>query len=158
MALELAQLQEYETLKSLGYKAKVPAGYKKIRVHFVFDVKHDGRHKSRLVAGGHLTDDPIDSVYSGVVSLRSLRLVVFLAELNNLELWGADVGNAYLEAHTKEKVCIEGGEGFGDLKGHMLIIHKALYGLKSSGLRWHEKFSDTLRDMGFEISKADPDV
>ena len=75
-----------------------------------------------------------------------------------MELWGADVRNAYLEACTKEKVCIEGGKGFGDLEGHMLIIHKALYGLKSSGLRWHEKFSDTLRDMGFEISKADPDV
>ena len=25
---------------------------------------------------------------------------MFLAELNNLELWGADVGNAYLQALT----------------------------------------------------------
>ena len=61
----------------------------------VYDVKHDGRHKSCLVAGGHLTDTPIESVYSGVVSLRSLRLVIFLAELNGLEVWGADIGNAY---------------------------------------------------------------
>ena len=72
----------------------------------VYDVKHDGRHKFRLVAGGHLTDTPIESVYSGVVSLRSLRLVIFLAELNGLEVWGADIGNAYLEAKTKEKVYI----------------------------------------------------
>jgi hypothetical protein len=35
----------------------------------VFDVKHDGRHKARYVAGGHLTDVPNESVYSGVVSL-----------------------------------------------------------------------------------------
>ena len=52
----------------------------------VYDVKHGGRHKSRLVAGGHLTDTPIESVYSGVVSLRSLRLVIFLAELIGLEV------------------------------------------------------------------------
>ena len=68
------------------------------------------------------------------------------------------MGNAYLEAYTKEKVCFIAGDGFGDLKGHTLVIVKALYGLKTSGLRWHEKFADTLRDMGFQISKADPDV
>jgi hypothetical protein len=47
-----------------------PTGFKKIRVHIVYDVKHDGRHKARLVADGHLTGIPLDSVYSGVVSLR----------------------------------------------------------------------------------------
>ena len=78
--------------------------------------------------------------------------------MNGLELWGVDVGNAYLEARTKEKVYIIGGKGFGKLEGHTLIIVKALYGLRSSGLRWHERFADTLRDMGFKISKADPDV
>ena len=51
--------------------------------------------KARLVAGGHLTPDPIESIYSGVVSIRSLRLVIFLAKLNKLVVWGADIGNAY---------------------------------------------------------------
>ena len=60
---------------------------------------------------------PLESVYSGIVSLRSLRIVVFLAELNQLELWGADIGNAYLEAKTREKVYIIGGKGFSDLEG-----------------------------------------
>ena len=90
----------------------------------MFAVKHDSRHKARLVAGGHLTDVPLESVYSGVVSLRSLRLVIFLAELNGLELYSADVGNAYLEAETKEKVYIVAGDGFGDLKGHTLSSTK----------------------------------
>ena len=52
-----------------GLDAPIPKGYKKICVHLVYDAKHDGRHKARLVADGHLTDIPIDSVYSGVVSL-----------------------------------------------------------------------------------------
>jgi Reverse transcriptase (RNA-dependent DNA polymerase) len=158
MGLEMDQLQEYCTFKDLGRGAPPPVGYHKIRVHFVFAVKHDGRHKARLVADGHLTATPIDSVYSGVVSLRSLRIVVFLAELNDLELHAADVSNAYLEAVTKERVYIIGGTGFGELEGHTLIIYKALYGLKSSGKRWHERLYDTLRDMGFEPSKADSDV
>jgi hypothetical protein len=73
-------------------------------------------------------------------------------------LWGADIGNAYLEAKTKEKVFIVAGPEFAELEGHVLIINKALYGLRSSGLHWHECFADTLRDLGFLASKADSDV
>ena len=106
---------DIKTFKTMGkpqYDPKsrkvsnAPNGYQKIRVHLIFAVKHDGRHKARLVAGGHLTPDPIESIYCGVVSIRSLRLVIFLAKLNNLEVWGADIGNAYLEAKTKENYML----------------------------------------------------
>jgi hypothetical protein len=158
--LEREQIDEYETFKDLGHKSvtKAPEGYKKIRVHLVFDVKHDGRHKGRLVADGHLTDIPVESVYSGVVSLRGIRLVIFLAELNGMETWATDIGNAYLEAKTSEKVYIEAGPEFGELEGHVLVIVKALYGLRSSGARWHDRFADCLRDLGFQPCKAEPDI
>ena len=67
----MQQLKEYTCFTDAGIYGKDPPleGYKKIRVRLIFDVKHDGRHKSRLVAGGHLTDVPIDSIYSGIVSL-----------------------------------------------------------------------------------------
>jgi Reverse transcriptase (RNA-dependent DNA polymerase) len=155
---EMRQLIEYQTFVDKGKGGEAPTGYKKIRCHMIYDVKHDGRHKARLVAGGHLTDPNTESVYSGVVSLRGIRLIVFLAELNSLELWGADVGNAYLEAKTKEKVYIVAGPEFGKLEGHTLLIDKALYGLRSSGLCWHQRFSDVLRDMGFVPSKAEADI
>jgi hypothetical protein len=47
VVLEREQIDEYQTFSDLGHKsvAKIPPGYKKIRVHLVFDVKHDGRHK-----------------------------------------------------------------------------------------------------------------
>ena len=80
-----------------------PKGYHRIKVHLVFAVKIDGRHKARLVADGHLTTEPIENIFSVVVSLRNLRLVIFLGKLNNLDLWGADIGNAYLEPLTDEK-------------------------------------------------------
>ena len=126
------------------------------KVHLVFAVKFDGRHKARLVADGHLTPEPIENIYSGVVSLRNLRLVTFLGKLNNLELWGADIGNAYLEAFTDEKLYIIVGPEFLELEGYILIFLKALYGLKSSGKRWAEVIHGILRDMKFLPSKADP--
>jgi len=85
-------------------------------------------------------------------------LICFLAELNELEIMSADIGNAYLKAYTKEKVYCVAGPEFGDLAGHTLIIIKALYGLRTSGARFHERLVDTLRDLGFKPSYADPDL
>ena len=164
MDLELTQIHEYKVFKDTG-KAKfhngkvvTPDGFQKIRVHFVYAVKHDGRFKARLVADGHLTKEPVESIYSGVVSLRSLRMVVFLSQLNNLEIWGADVGNAYLEAYTDEKLCIMAGPEFKELQGHLLVMVKALYGTRSGGARWHDRLFDILQELKFKPSKADPDV
>ena len=156
--LELKQIDDYKTFLDLGKGTKAPDGSKKIGVHLVYDIKHDGRHKARLVADGHRTDIPLTSVYSGVVSLRGLRIVLFLAELNDLKLWATDIGNAYLEAKTQEKVHIIAGPEFGDREGHTLVINKALYGLRSSGLRWHEKLAKILLKMGFTPCKVEPDI
>jgi Reverse transcriptase (RNA-dependent DNA polymerase) len=136
ITLELTQIGDFNTFidKSHHTKVNAPSGYKKIKVHFVFDVKHDGRHKARLVADGYLTQIPVDSVYSGVVSLRGFRLVLFLAELNHLQIWATDIGDAYLEAYTSEKVYVIAGQKLKDREGHILIISKALYGLRSSGM------------------------
>ena len=42
--------------------------------------------------------------------------------------------------------------------GHLVIVLKALCGLKTSGARFHEKFADSLHQLGFFTSKADTDV
>ena len=164
MDLELTQIHEYKVFKDTGKaqfhngKVVTPDGFQKIRVQFVYAVKHDGRFKARLVADGHLTKEPVESIYSGVVSLRSLRMVVFLSQLNDLEIWGADVGNAYLEAYTDEKLCIIAGPEFKELQGHLLIMIKALYGTHSGGARWHDRLFDILQELKFKPFKADPDV
>ena len=131
---------------------------KNIRVHLIFDVKHTGRHRGRLVADGHLTDIPVDSVYSGVVSLRGFRLLFFLEELNGLETWGTDISSAYLESYTKENVCIFVGPEFGHLSGHRLLISKSLYNLRTSGQQWHERFAECMKAEGFQSSRAESDI
>jgi hypothetical protein len=50
---ELKQLDEFKTFKLIPDGEPTPAGYKRIPYHLVFNVKFDGRLKSRLVAGGH---------------------------------------------------------------------------------------------------------
>jgi hypothetical protein len=42
--------------------------------------------------------------------------------------------------------------------GKTSIIHKALYGLKSSGAAWHSMFVGTLSDLQFSSCLADPMV
>ena len=85
-----------------------------------------------------MTPEPEELVYSSVDTLGSLCIVVFLAELNGLKLMQGDIGNAYLESYTQEKVYFVAGPEFGQEVGHTFIIDKALYGLHSSGLCFHE--------------------
>ena len=160
MAHELNVIDEYETFEDIGHakEAKIPEDFKRIRVHWVYDVKHDGRHRARLVADGNLTEIPLESVYSGVVSLRGFRLALFLAELNGMEAWATDISSAYLEATTDEKVYIVAGPEFGDRAGHILIVRKALYGLRTSSIRWHSRLADVLSAEGFKPCKAEPDI
>jgi len=50
---EIEQMFEYDTFRDLGGGVVVlEKEYQRIRCHFVYAVKHDGRHKARLVAGG----------------------------------------------------------------------------------------------------------
>ena len=93
--LEMSQLQDH-TFRDMGHKntAPPPTGYKS-RTHLVYDCKHDGRHKARMVADGHLTDIPLESVYSGVGILRGLRIVTFLWSSMVLTSWATDIGNLF---------------------------------------------------------------
>ena len=90
--------------------------------------------------------------------MRGLRTCLFIGELDGMEPWATDIGNAYLEALTSEKICIRAGPEFGDLEGHLLIIYKALYGLKTSGKAFGQLLQECLRDLGFVPSLAEGSI
>jgi Reverse transcriptase (RNA-dependent DNA polymerase) len=139
----------------------IPVMHKEIRCHLIFDIKSDTlQRKARLgVAGGHMTEPPKDSTYSSVVSRDSVRLLFLIAALNDMDVLACDIQNAYLNAPTKEKVWFRGGKEMGPDKGKVIVIVRALYGLKSSGARFRDHLAQTLRDAaGFTGCKADPDV
>jgi hypothetical protein len=155
---EFKQINDYETFRVMEDNEPMPAGYKRIPYHCIYDVKFDGRRKCRLVAGGHRTDPPKEDIYSGVVSMEAVRLGFILARMNGLQVCAGDVGNAFLYGKTREKVFVIAGEEFGKDAGKRMIIDRSLYGLKSSSARFHEHLSVRLRQMGYKPSKADPDL
>jgi hypothetical protein len=159
MQIEIDQLHAHETFIVLEEHQNIPSGYKRIPYHSIYDVQSDGSRKCRLVTGGHMTDPHNEDIFSGVVSMKTVRICFTLAKLNGLDICAGDIGNAYLYGKTKEKVYVIAGPEFGEkLQGKRLLIDKALYGLKSSSARFHEHLSATLLSMGYKPSKADYDL
>jgi hypothetical protein len=63
-----------------------------------------------------------------------------------------------LEAYTSEKVYIIAVPEFGSFEGHVMIISKTMYGLRSSGARWHDRLADCMRGLDFFSCKSEPDI
>ena len=71
----------------------------------VFDVKmEDFCCKAWLVAGGHMTKAPATLTYASVVSRETVRIALMTAALNDVDVWAADVLNAYITAPCREKI------------------------------------------------------
>ena len=136
-------------------------GYKEVTCHLIYDIKLDGyfTRKARYVANGSKTEWPKSMTYSSVVSRESVRIAFLAAGLNGLKISACDISGAYLNAPVGEKVYfiakIECGIAN---KGRVMIIVRALYGLKSSAKAWRTFFSKTLDSMGYKSCLADPDV
>jgi hypothetical protein len=71
-------------------------------------------------------------------------------ELNKHELWGANLGNSFLEVGTKEQVFIIISPEFGTLEGNTLLIDMDVDGLQSSGICLYQRFK------GFKRSTFQP--
>ena len=100
----------------------------------VWDVKMDFTRKARWVLDGHKTPDPEGSTYAGVVSRESVRIALTYAALNGLDVFAADIRNAYLQAPSSQKDHIICGPEFGlENQGKVALIHRALHGGKSAG-------------------------
>ena len=99
-----------------------------------------------------------DASSTGKAKIKSIRTCIFLGKLNKLRIFIRNFENAYLEALAKEKVYIVAGPDFGEFEGCILIVKKALYGLRTSGARWAEQLADSLRNLEFLSSYADPAI
>ena len=144
------QSSEFHVFRTLNEGEVLSEEYKQVSYHFVFDVKFDLRCKARLVADGNWTEIVKEDVYSDVIGIETVRIGFLVGELNNLTCCAGDVGNACLNGLTREKIYIIAGPEFGpELEGKILIIVKALYGLRTSAARIHEHPSEVLRILGY---------
>ena len=126
----------------------------------IFDIKmgENFRRKARMVAGGHMTETPATITYSSVVSRDSVRIAFLYAALNDLKVFACDIQNAYLTAKCREKIWCRAGPEFGNQEGKIMIIVRALYGLKSSGAAFRSLLAEKIWEEGFRPSRADDDV
>ena len=101
---------------------------------------------------------PSTLTYASVVSCGSVRIALTIAALNDLKVKACDIQNAYLTADCREKIWTRAGPEFGSEVGMIFIVRKSLYGLKSGGAVLCALLAETLHKMGYNPSKADPDV
>ena len=58
----------------------------------IFDVKMKGlRRKTKLVAGGHITDVPPKIMYTGFESRENMRITLKMAALNDMSVNTSDI-------------------------------------------------------------------
>ena len=104
---------------------ELPQGKKAIDVKWVYKVKTNSkgevtRHKARLVAKGFLQKEGIDfdEVFAPVARIKTIRLVVGLAEINRLHICQIDVKCAFLSGSLEEEFYVKQPVGF--VKHHPL--------------------------------------
>ena len=81
-----------------------------------------------------------------------------VATLNDLDIQGCDVKNAFLTENKLEKHWIRDGPEFGEEQGKVSIVRQALYGLKSASTLFRSFMAKQFDKLGFKSSVANPDV
>ena len=141
-----------------GKKYKPPSAYQYARLHLVYAVKQDLRKKARLVVDGSRVDPGALNTRATVVRGISVRLLDVIAHHWGKSILAGDIGNAFVQSKTKERVFTKLGPEFGENAGKIALIVKALYGLTTSAANFRKAFADFLRSMGFEPIRYDRDV
>jgi hypothetical protein len=124
-----------------------------------FHVKmEDFCRKAMFVGGGHTTDTSHAMTYASVVSRESVKILLNLAALNDLDVKMADIDNAYLTAPITEKVWTVLDPEFGDDAGNSVLIVRALYGLNSSGAAFRNHLAECMKHLEWNPCHADREL
>jgi hypothetical protein len=140
---------------------KYLVGYKELTTcHMIFDIKLDGNfpRKARFDANKSTVDSPKSLIYSSVVSRDFVRIAFLMASLNGLDISSCDISGAYLNAPAGKKCWFKAGTECGSDRDKVMVITRALYGLKSFAKAWRTFFSKSLDKMNYKSCIADPGV
>ena len=142
----------------------IPPGSKPIGCKWIFKrkLKADGsvdKYKARLVDKGYRQKEGLDyfDIYSPVSRITSIRMLIAIASLNNMEIHQMDVKTAFLNGELDEEIYMEQPEGFvvQGQENKVCKLVKSLYGLKQAQKQWHEKFDHTMLSHGFKINECE---
>ena len=147
---------------------------------FVIKRKLDGtvdRFKARIVAGGHRQREGIDfkETFAPVAKFASLRVLLTLAALEDLDGEQVDIVTAFLYGELDETVYMRVPDGLSPLAGDEYLDHdgilrpfdvsstpklvwllcRSLYGLRQSPRCFYRKLDDLLVSKGYVRVPAD---
>ena len=139
-----------------------PKDRKVVGNRWVYDIKHDGRRKARLVALGYtqVWGQDYHETFSPVARFESIRYLLAHAALEDWEIESMDVKTAFLNGDLEEEIYMEQPEGWvvRGKEGHVCLLKKALYGLKQASRQWNAKIHQSLIDLGFDRTYSDAGV
>ena len=137
--------------KPLGYKWIFK---KKMKAYGPID-----KYKARLIIKGYNKKEGLDyfDTYSPVTRMSSIRMLIAIAAIHNLEIHQMDVKTAFLNGDLDEEIYMEQLEGFivPSQEKKVCWLVKSLYGLKQAPKQWHEKFDSVMMTNGFKINECD---
>ncbi|KAG8472304.1 hypothetical protein CXB51_034358 [Gossypium anomalum] len=101
--------------------------------------------KARLVAKGYSQVPGVDftDVFSPVVKHSSIRALLGIVAMYDLELEQLDVKTAFLHGELEEDIYMQQPEGFtvSEKEDYVCLLKKSLYGLKQSPRQWYKRFN-----------------
>jgi len=119
------------------------------------------RYKARLVAKGfsQVPGRDYDEVYAPVATHASIRAVMAMVAMEDLELRQLDIKTAFLNGMLEQRVYMQQPEGYHTgAPGDVCYLFKCVYGLKQAPRVWYRLLKATLAQYGFTPSNADPCV
>ncbi|KAH9657534.1 hypothetical protein KPL70_023118 [Citrus sinensis] len=111
------------------------------------------RYKARLVAKGYTQREGVDfkEVFSHVVRHASIRVLLAMTAVHDLELDQLDVKTAFLHGRLQEEILMTQPEGYVDSEkpNHVCLLKRSLYGLKQSPRQWYLRFDEFMLSHGY---------
>ncbi|KAG8481491.1 hypothetical protein CXB51_026341 [Gossypium anomalum] len=138
---------------------------KTVRCKWVFKKKEgtpgveEPKYKARLVAKGYSQVPGVDftDVFSPVVKHSSIRALLGIVAMHDLELEQLDVKTAFLHGELEEDIYMQQPEGFtvSEKENYVCLLKKSLYGLKQSPRQWYKRFDSFMTSHDFKRSSFD---
>ncbi|KAI1507549.1 Pol protein [Pyrenophora tritici-repentis] len=105
--------------------------------------------KARLVVRGDLQTQWGDT-YAATLAAKTFRALIAMSTKFGLLMFQYDAMNAFLNARVPRKLYCNTPEGFTTQFGALLLLRRALYGLKEAPLLWYQDLANTLQDLGLK--------
>ena len=95
--------------------------------------------------------------YSPVIRINSIRMLLAIVALRNLEVRQMDVKTTFLNVDLDEEIYIEQPDRFSALGQERKVckLVKSLYRIKQAPKQWHKKFDNVMMSHDFKINEHD---